>query len=249
MEMQQDGPCVHQSLLMGERLGYMDAQHQYYDPLQPLSGQETIARSTRIAPTAQRENAPLPFNIGFSVNTIQCNEFRDTWRYHEALESPDPSFGSECQPPPSQYLHQDLIYAAQSAFEDSYKNTDSSDVDTYREDIPSSSTSPKIDLSPAAEVWPLLAEESLPAFRSDNAFLKGDYQDDEEAPGDKPYARLIHEALMQAPGHRMMLREIYDWFVQNTSKPSESGTNGWQNSIRHNLSMNQVSTCGIPRSG
>lgn len=57
---------------------------------------------------------------------------------------------------------------------------------------------------------------------------------------DKPYAMLIYEALKQAPGHRMMLRDIYDWFRQNTTKVQESGSNGWQNSIRHNLSMNKV---------
>ena len=245
MEMQQDDPCLQQQLLMGERLGYIDAQHQYYDPLQGLSGQETIARSARIAPTAQRDLAH-PFSIGFPVNAIQCNEFRDTWRYDEALESQNPNFGSECQPSPSQYLDQDLVYAAQSTSEESYQNTDSYYVETYREDIPSSSTSPKIDASTAVEIWPLIPEEPVPAFRSDTGFLKSDDQDDEEAPGDKPYARLIHEALMQAPGHRMMLREIYDWFVQNTTKPSESGTNGWQNSVRHNLSMNQVSTCSLP---
>lgn len=69
-------------------------------------------------------------------------------------------------------------------------------------------------------------------------------EDEEEAPiMDKPYARLIYEALMQAPGHSMMLRDIYDWFAINTNKPRESGSNGWQNSIRHNLSMNQV---GVP---
>ncbi|EXJ62093.1 hypothetical protein A1O7_02526 [Cladophialophora yegresii CBS 114405] len=63
---------------------------------------------------------------------------------------------------------------------------------------------------------------------------------DEDATDDKPYARLIYEALMQAPGHRMMLREIYEWFRHNTTKPQESGSNGWQNSIRHNLSMNKA---------
>ena len=64
--------------------------------------------------------------------------------------------------------------------------------------------------------------------------------DDEEVADDRPYARLIYQALMQAPGHRMMLRDIYEWFRHNTTKPQESGTNGWQNSIRHNLSMNKV---------
>ena len=65
-------------------------------------------------------------------------------------------------------------------------------------------------------------------------------EDEEDATDDKPYARLIYEALMQAPGHSMMLRDIYEWFRHNTTKPQESGTNGWQNSIRHNLSMNKV---------
>jgi Forkhead domain len=65
-------------------------------------------------------------------------------------------------------------------------------------------------------------------------------EDDDDSLCDKPYARLIFDALMQAPGHRMMLREIYEWFQRNTTKPKESGTSGWQNSIRHNLSMNQV---------
>lgn len=63
---------------------------------------------------------------------------------------------------------------------------------------------------------------------------------EEDSCTDKPYARLIWEALMEAPGHRMMLREIYTWFQLHTNKARESGTNGWQNSIRHNLSMNQV---------
>lgn len=69
-----------------------------------------------------------------------------------------------------------------------------------------------------------------------------DVSEEKEGPYDKPYAQLIYDALMQAPGHRMLLRDIYDWFLHNSRKAHESGTNGWQNSIRHNLSMNQV--CG-----
>jgi hypothetical protein len=70
--------------------------------------------------------------------------------------------------------------------------------------------------------------------------------EEDDFSSDKPYARLIWEALMQAPGHRMMLREIYSWFECNTNKAIESGSNGWQNSIRHNLSMNQVRTVQSP---
>jgi hypothetical protein len=64
--------------------------------------------------------------------------------------------------------------------------------------------------------------------------------DEDDASDGKPYALLISDALRQAPGHRMLLRDIYDWFEVNTNKPRESGSKGWQNSIRHNLSMNKV---------
>ncbi len=63
---------------------------------------------------------------------------------------------------------------------------------------------------------------------------------EEDVSNGKPYARLIYEALFQAPGHRMMLRDLYEWFEQYTNKARGTGSNGWQNSIRHNLSMNKV---------
>lgn len=69
-----------------------------------------------------------------------------------------------------------------------------------------------------------------------------DSEDSEELNSGKPYAQLIQECLLQAPGHKMMLRDIYEWFEANTNKPFECNGNGWQNSIRHNLSMNQVCT-------
>ena len=57
----------------------------------------------------------------------------------------------------------------------------------------------------------------------------------------EPYAKLIFRALMSAPGHRMVLKEIYDWFEVHTDKAKDPKSRGWQNSIRHNLSMNGVS--------
>lgn len=62
---------------------------------------------------------------------------------------------------------------------------------------------------------------------------------------EQPYAQLIYQALMNAPGHTMILRDIYDWFKDNTDKAAASETKGWQNSIRHNLSMNGVSNLTI----
>ncbi|KAF3484098.1 uncharacterized protein GIQ15_03422 [Arthroderma uncinatum] len=68
-----------------------------------------------------------------------------------------------------------------------------------------------------------------------------DETDDDSVSSEEPYARLIWRALMSAPGHKMVLKEIYEWFEKNTSKAKNSDSKGWQNSIRHNLSMNAVS--------
>ena len=56
----------------------------------------------------------------------------------------------------------------------------------------------------------------------------------------EPYAQLIYRALKSAPGHAMVLKEIYEWFENNTDKAKNGSSKGWQNSIRHNLSMNGV---------
>ena len=68
---------------------------------------------------------------------------------------------------------------------------------------------------------------------------------DDDSDGDgsahvEPYAQLIYRALRSAPGHAMVLKEIYEWFEHNTDKAKNAGSKGWQNSIRHNLSMNGV---------
>jgi hypothetical protein len=62
---------------------------------------------------------------------------------------------------------------------------------------------------------------------------------------DAPYAQWLYECLRDAPGHQMVLRDIYSWGIKNIPKvreaiESDSNAKGWQNSIRHNLSMNQV---------
>jgi hypothetical protein len=57
---------------------------------------------------------------------------------------------------------------------------------------------------------------------------------------DQPYAQLLFQCLSEADGHQMALRDIYDWFRRNTDKCANDEARGWQNSIRHNLSMNQV---------
>lgn len=106
-------------------------------------------------------------------------------------------------------------------------------------------TSPSLSFMSSPEQYyphPIWPRSVLTPPLEDHKVGVKDVSEEKEGPYDKPYAQLIYDALMQAPGHRMLLRDIYDWFLHNSRKAHESGTNGWQNSIRHNLSMNQV--CG-----
>lgn len=63
---------------------------------------------------------------------------------------------------------------------------------------------------------------------------------DPEQNGGQPYSRLIWEALMATEDKMLPLQGIYQWFEQNTDKGKNEELKGWQNSIRHNLSMNAV---------
>jgi len=62
----------------------------------------------------------------------------------------------------------------------------------------------------------------------------------ESAKNEPPYAKLIYKALMDAPEHKLILRDIYAWISNNTDKAKDPAFKGWQNSVRHNLSMNGV---------
>ena len=72
------------------------------------------------------------------------------------------------------------------------------------------------------------------------ADIAHDEVDEDGSVNSEPYAQLIFKALRSAPGHKMVLKDIYQWFEKHTNK-ARGGSKGWQNSIRHNLSMNGVS--------
>jgi len=59
---------------------------------------------------------------------------------------------------------------------------------------------------------------------------------------DACYAQLLWRCLREAPGHQRSLKDIYAWMQANTNKAGDCGDKGWMNSVRHNLSMNEVST-------
>lgn len=64
--------------------------------------------------------------------------------------------------------------------------------------------------------------------------------DEEDAEPNEPYNKLLHRCLLQQPNLELLLKDIYEWFRLNTDKGRDPRQKGWQNSIRHNLSMNPV---------
>ncbi|ODV97198.1 hypothetical protein PACTADRAFT_48948 [Pachysolen tannophilus NRRL Y-2460] len=53
------------------------------------------------------------------------------------------------------------------------------------------------------------------------------------------YAMLIGMAILRAPGRKLTLSQIYAW-ISDTFKYYKKGDVGWQNSVRHNLSLNKA---------
>ena len=101
----------------------------------------------------------------------------------------------------------------------------SSDVSSYHSPESLAASSPAMTVQTADRLSP----------RS----TSGDNRD--ERPGHPPYSVLIYQALKDAPGNKLPLQSIYSWFEANTDKGGDPNAKGWQNSIRHNLSMNAVS--------
>ncbi|KAJ5514437.1 Winged helix-turn-helix transcription repressor DNA-binding [Penicillium fimorum] len=100
--------------------------------------------------------------------------------------------------------------------------------------------------SPLSEVSSYHSPQSLAALSpamttqaTDRFSLRSSTGDNkEERPGHPPYSVLIYQALKDAPGNKLQLQSIYSWFEANTGKGADPNAKGWQNSIRHNLSMN-----------
>lgn len=82
-------------------------------------------------------------------------------------------------------------------------------------------------------------EEEVPP-QSGGVKSEAEQEVDEANKVEEPYAQLIYRAFMGRERHAMTLQEIYQWFRDNTDK-TNTENKGWQNSIRHNLSMNKVS--------
>lgn len=78
---------------------------------------------------------------------------------------------------------------------------------------------------PSAPVLP--APQSLPVV-----------EDDGKKPN-HPYAMLIGMSILRSPNRRLTLAQIYKW-ISDTFTHYRCAESGWQNSIRHNLSLNKA---------
>lgn len=99
----------------------------------------------------------------------------------------------------------------------------------------------QLPFHPAHYVEPRQATADLLDY--DNTIPEED-EIDENANGevtDPCYAQLLYGCLLEAPDHTMSLKDVYSWVCQHSQKARDSTGTGWQNSVRHNLSMNAVS--------
>lgn len=62
---------------------------------------------------------------------------------------------------------------------------------------------------------------------------------DEEEEDPRSWDKVLYAVLLELPGHCARLQEIYDLVPNETNK--WQFRSGWQNSVRHNLSLNKVS--------
>ncbi|CBY00808.1 hypothetical protein IAQ61_011718 [Plenodomus lingam] len=95
-------------------------------------------------------------------------------------------------------------------------------------------TAPLRDRSKKQKVKEVKLEES------DGPLPDPDQMPDVEDDGKKPafsYAQLIGMAILRAPTRRLTLAQIYKWISDTFAFYRNSQETGWQNSIRHNLSL------------
>lgn len=101
------------------------------------------------------------------------------------------------------------------------------------------------DASPTSPGIPMSAPTSTPATSAPAQApvkLEDGSAASEADDGDirhQPYSKQLVQALLSNPRRAMTVQQIYKWFEENTDRHESSG---WQNSIRHNLSLNKVRT-------
>lgn len=95
-----------------------------------------------------------------------------------------------------------------------------------------------MDAAPIQESRPAKKMKSEPATSPPSLEPQPPIHDDGTKPGHS-YATLIGMAILRAPNRRLTLAQIYKW-ISDTYSYYNASEPGWQNSIRHNLSLNKA---------
>ncbi|KAI1742147.1 fork head domain-containing protein [Xylaria scruposa] len=77
---------------------------------------------------------------------------------------------------------------------------------------------------------PVISQDDIDLTKDENKHIKPHYS----------YAQLITQAIISATGEKLNLSGIYSYIVENYAYYRHQPMAGWQNSIRHNLSLNKA---------
>ncbi|TGJ82670.1 hypothetical protein E0Z10_g6120 [Xylaria hypoxylon] len=77
---------------------------------------------------------------------------------------------------------------------------------------------------------PVSSQDDIDLTKDENKHIKPHYS----------YAQLITQAIISAPGEKLNLAGIYSYITENYAYYRHQPVAGWQNSIRHNLSLNKA---------
>lgn len=149
-------------------------------------------------------------------------------RFKTAAQKPmmDPTYGNYSK----ENMHPTLYPAPQPPF--------NINLESYYQKVPGRRT--LLEAAPIKEARP--AAKKTTARLDDSALPPHDsfppIVDDGQKPGHS-YAQLIGMSILRAPNRRLTLSQIYKWISDNYSFYNANDA-GWQNSIRHNLSLNKA---------
>ena len=203
-------------------LSFYDADHLFY--------QNDMAN---VSPSTTTKPDPSPIRLGaFSPLEGYHDSSLSDWTRDVDFDVPS-GFDPESLCPPLDIpasLEPSVLTNTSSSSSDSSKATASTTPTLSPPTLPGSSCDQQSPTNVKVE----------PVREDSRSYLADDVPvpyDDQNA--ESPYSKLIEQALLSTPDKKLPLQGIYDWFEKNTAKGRE-GSKGWQNSIRHNLSMNAV---------
>lgn len=208
--------------------------HPGYSPwsVTSLEPHERNPSSRPIVPeTPQFPSSSTPHHSAPSIGLLQDAMAQSNLRAPK-LHHGDDVLDWQCDPVTSSFYARDFYYRHPAQLETSEGNSLGNFL-ALRGTPPSPPISISSQQSSSISVNSMGHTDSNSPRTSLGDHNEGDYN------ADLPYSKLIYRALKEADGHKLSLQKIYEWFTKNTNKGRDN-TKGWQNSIRHNLSMNKV---------